>query len=185
MSPLTIFPTTLVWAPCGHQGGTGWGSARRVRCPPASRSTTSSSAPRGARTSISTGWWRSVRHAMPKRMPPTRAAGWSSPHSATGASASRSPGGLTSGRSARSSGPSMARALGAPRSQGAPGVRSGDDPRNNRTPRDRGPARLGAGCADERGMVGHPAAGLAAHAAALLGNRMSARRGGLPGALPQ
>jgi hypothetical protein len=29
----------------------------------------------GARTSISTGWWRSVRRAMPKRMPPTRAAG--------------------------------------------------------------------------------------------------------------
>jgi hypothetical protein len=35
-----------------------------------SRSTTSSSAPRRARTSISTAWWRSARHAMPKRMPP-------------------------------------------------------------------------------------------------------------------
>jgi hypothetical protein len=64
-----------------------------------STSTTSSSAPRGARTSISTAWWRSVRHAMPKRMPPTPAAGWSSPHSAEGAS--RSPEGLISGPSAR------------------------------------------------------------------------------------
>jgi len=93
---------------------------------------------------------------------PTHAAGWSSPPSARGASPSRSPEGLISGRSARSRGPAMTRALGARRSQGAPGARSGDDPRNNRTPRDRGPARLGAGCADERGMVGDPAAGLAA-----------------------
>jgi len=62
-----------------------------------SRSTTSSSAPRGARTSISTGWWRSVRRAMRRRMPPTRAVGWSSSRSATGASQLRSLEGLTSG----------------------------------------------------------------------------------------
>jgi hypothetical protein len=37
------------------------------------------SAPRGARTSTSTAWWRSARRAMPKQMPPTRAAAWSSP----------------------------------------------------------------------------------------------------------
>jgi hypothetical protein len=97
-------------------------------------STTSSSAPREARTSTSTAWSRSVRLAMPKRMPPTRAAGSSSPRSAAGASPSRSPEGLTSGRSARSPGPSMARALGAPRSRGAPGTLSGDDPRTDRAP---------------------------------------------------
>src|SRR5712691_4805230 len=39
---------------------------------------------------------------MPKRMPPTHAAAWSSPRSATGASPPRSPEGLISGRSARS-----------------------------------------------------------------------------------
>jgi len=42
------------------------------------------------------------RVVKPKRMPPTRGAGWSSPRSATGASPSRSPTALTSGRSARS-----------------------------------------------------------------------------------
>ncbi len=47
------------------------------------------------------------------------AAGWSSPRAAPGASLSRSPMGRISGRSARRSGPSMARALGAPRSRGA------------------------------------------------------------------
>ena len=56
-----------------------------------SRSTTLSSAPRGARTSTSTAWWRSVPRAMPKRMPPTHAADWSSLHSALGASPARSP----------------------------------------------------------------------------------------------
>jgi len=39
-------------------------------------------------------------HAMPRRMPPTHAAAWSSPRSAPGASPSRSPAGRTSGRSA-------------------------------------------------------------------------------------
>jgi hypothetical protein len=81
-----------------------------------SRSTTSSSAPREARTSISTGWWPSIRPAMPKPMPPTRAAGWSSPRAAPGDSPARSPVGLISGRSAPSRKLSMARALGAPRS---------------------------------------------------------------------
>lgn len=31
MSPVTIFPTTLVWG-TGDPSGTAWGSARRVRC---------------------------------------------------------------------------------------------------------------------------------------------------------
>jgi hypothetical protein len=56
----------------------------------------------GTRTSISTAWWRSARRAMPRRMPPTRAAAWSSPRSAGGGSPPRSPARLISGRSARS-----------------------------------------------------------------------------------
>jgi hypothetical protein len=58
----------------------------------------------------------------------------------------------------------------------APGALPGDDPRTDRTPRDRGPARLGARGPDECGMVGDPAAEPAANAAALLGHRVSGRR---------
>jgi hypothetical protein len=112
----------------GWCSGAPAGGARPVAAGAPSRSTTSSSAPRGARTSSSTGSWRSVRHATRRRMPPTRAAAWSSSRSARGASPARSPEGLISGRSARSPGPSMARAPGAPRSRGTPGAQSGDDP---------------------------------------------------------
>ncbi len=86
----------------GQWSGAPAAGARSMAAGAPSRSTTSSSAPRGARTSISTAWWRSVRRAMRRRMPPTRAVGSSSPRSATGASSSRSPEGLISGRSARS-----------------------------------------------------------------------------------
>ena len=58
-----------------------------------SRPTRSSSAPRGGRISFSTAWWRSVRHATDRRMPPTCGAACSSLRSAVGASPSRSPGG--------------------------------------------------------------------------------------------
>ena len=54
---------------------------------------------------------RSGVSIMRKRMPPTLAAGWSSPHSARGASPSRSPEGLISGPSARSPGPIGRRSL--------------------------------------------------------------------------
>src|SRR6266478_4122242 len=87
-------------------------------------------------------------HPFPARRPPRRAAvghrahdpaapvlpdpapralstaGWSSPRAAAGAAPSRSPEGLISGRSAHTREPSMARALCAPRSRGAPRRRS-------------------------------------------------------------
>jgi hypothetical protein len=43
--------------------------------------------------------WRAVHDAMPKRMPPTPAAAWSSPRSTPGASRSRSSDVVISGRS--------------------------------------------------------------------------------------
>jgi hypothetical protein len=70
--------------------------------------------------------------------------------SATDASPSRSPEGLIIGRSAPSRRLSMGRAPGAPRSRGAPDARSGDDPEMTAPPCGRGPAGLGAGCADEK-----------------------------------
>jgi hypothetical protein len=55
----------------GWCSGAPAGDARPVAAGAPSRSTTSSSAPKGARTSISTASWRSVAPATPRPMPPT------------------------------------------------------------------------------------------------------------------
>jgi hypothetical protein len=142
----------------------------------------SSSAPRGARTSTSTAWSRSVRPAMPKPMPATRGAGLVITPLGEGRFTVEVTRGADKWAIARSSGPSMARALGDHEVEELRVHYRATIPELT--------ARhvivdLLAGCADERGMVGHPAAGLAANPAALLGTRVSGRRGGLSGSLPQ